>query len=150
MERHFDLEYARVGSRPLLLDLYLPDDGGIPLPVILWIHGGAWREGNKDHPRALPLVREGYAVASVEYRLSQEAIFPAQMHDCKAAVRWLRAMGSTATVWERGEDLPALIWQRFWALRPAYRILREISDTPSSRARSRLSAAGTDPAISCG
>jgi acetyl esterase/lipase len=91
VERHLDLEYARIGDRTLLIDLYLPDDGDHPLPLILWIHGGAWREGSKDRPRALPLVSKGYAVASVEYRLSQEAISPAQIHDCKAAVRWLRA-----------------------------------------------------------
>ncbi len=79
----------------LLLDLYLPEDVASPLPLIVWIHGGAWREGTKEHPRALRLVSDGYAVASVEYRLSQEAIFPAQIHDCKAAVRWLRAHAGT-------------------------------------------------------
>jgi acetyl esterase/lipase len=91
MERHLDLEYAGAGNRALLLDLHLPDGAPRPYPLVLYIHGGAWREGTKAHPRALRFLSEGYAVASVEYRLSQEAIFPAQIHDCKAAVRWLRA-----------------------------------------------------------
>ncbi len=91
MRRIVDLEYARVGDRPLRLDLYLPEDAEGLHPLLVWIHGGAWRQGTKDHPRALRLLPHGYAVASVEYRLSQEAIFPAQIHDCKAAIRWLRA-----------------------------------------------------------
>ena len=85
-----DLEYARVGDRALLLDLYLPQDARGSLPLIIWIHGGAWRMGSKDNPRAARIVGR-YAVASISYRLSQEATFPAQIHDCKAAVRWLRA-----------------------------------------------------------
>ncbi len=95
MEKHLDLEYARVGDRSLYLDLYLPDERSRPLPLIVYIHGGAWRAGSKAHPRALRYVSEGFAVASVGYRLSQEAIFPAQIHDCKAAVRWLRAHAKT-------------------------------------------------------
>jgi acetyl esterase/lipase len=91
MKRHIDLVYATVGDRALHLDLYLPEEAERPLPVVVWVHGGAWRQGTKDHPPALRLVSQGYAAASVEYRLSQEAIFPAQIHDCKAAVRWLRA-----------------------------------------------------------
>jgi len=58
---------------------------------VIWIHGGAWRGGTKDQCPAVPMLRQGYAVASVEYRLSQVAIWPAQIHDCKAAVRFLRA-----------------------------------------------------------
>jgi acetyl esterase/lipase len=87
-----ELEYGRVGSRSLHLDLYLPEKASNALPLIIWIHGGAWRAGSKnDLVPPLALAAEGYAVASVEYRLSQEAIFPAQIYDCKAAVRWLRA-----------------------------------------------------------
>jgi acetyl esterase/lipase len=86
-----DLAYARAGDRDLYLDLYAAQDAREPQPVILWIHGGAWRMGSKEHPPALRLVERGYAVASTSYRLSQEAIFPAQIHDCKAAVRWLQA-----------------------------------------------------------
>ncbi|GAA4629985.1 hypothetical protein GCM10023196_053540 [Actinoallomurus vinaceus] len=85
------------GFRPLLLDLVTPVGGG-PVPVVLWIHGGAWMRGtNKPYPTPVPvdLIRDGLldagiAVASVQYRLSAEAIFPAQLYDVKAAVRWLR------------------------------------------------------------
>lgn len=88
----FDLVYARVGARPLCLDLYLPEPQQRPTPLVVWIHGGAWRQGDRrTHCVATCLLPHGYAVASVSYRLSQEAIFPAQIHDCKAAVRWLRA-----------------------------------------------------------
>jgi acetyl esterase/lipase len=86
-----DMEYARIGKRPLLLDLYLPVKAEGRLPLIVWIHGGAWRGGSKDRTPAVALVPRGYAVASVGYRLSQEATFPAQIEDCKGAVRWLRA-----------------------------------------------------------
>jgi acetyl esterase/lipase len=76
----------------MLLDLYLPEKNDKPLPLIIWIHGGAWMAGSKDSPSpALRFTEEGYAVAQVGYRFSQEAKFPAQIHDCKAAVRWLRA-----------------------------------------------------------
>ena len=87
-----DLEYGKASGRAMLLNLYLPEKGDKPLPLIIWIHGGAWKTGSKDNPSpALRFTAEGYAVAHVGYRLSQEAKFPAQIHDCKAAVRWLRA-----------------------------------------------------------
>lgn len=86
-----DVVYASVGDKDLLLDLYLPSHAAGPVPVILAVHGGAWRKGSKENPHALRMVERGYAVASITYRLSLEAIFPAQIHDCKAAVRWLRA-----------------------------------------------------------
>src|SRR5687767_8759314 len=89
-----DVEYATVGDVSLRLDLYLPSDGEGPFPVLVWIHGGGWMEGSKNLAPNSFQVRQtarGYAVASINYRLSQQAIFPAQIHDCKAAVRWLRA-----------------------------------------------------------
>lgn len=90
-----EIEYARIGARPLRLDLYLPEPRGrgpaTPLPLVIWVHGGAWREGDKAPTPAAALVARGYAVASVAYRLSQEARFPAQIADCKAGVRFLRA-----------------------------------------------------------
>jgi len=63
--------------------------------VIVWVHGGAWLGGSKDRCPALSFLRDGFAVASVNYRLSQHALFPAQIEDCKAAVRWLRAQATT-------------------------------------------------------
>lgn len=87
-----DVEYARAGEKSLQLDLYVPPrEGSGPVPLIVWVHGGAWRAGSRARTPATQLLPAGYAVASVSYRLSQEAIFPAQIHDCKAAVRWLRA-----------------------------------------------------------
>jgi acetyl esterase/lipase len=89
-----DLEYAKVEGKSLKLDLYLPPrEAGRRLPLVVWIHGGAWRGGSKNRTRATCLLPAGYAVASISYRFSQEAIFPAQIHDCKAAIRWLRAHG---------------------------------------------------------
>jgi len=87
-----DLEYASVDGISLRLDLYLPDPRPAdPVPLVLWVHGGAWRAGSKDRTYAPEILGESYAVASVDYRLSQEAPFPAQIHDVKAAVRFLRA-----------------------------------------------------------
>ena len=87
-----DLEYGHAGSTAMRLDLYLPEKRDTPLPLLIWVHGGAWRSGSKDNPGpALQFASEGYAVAQVGYRLSGQAIFPAQIYDCKAAVRWLRA-----------------------------------------------------------
>ena len=86
-----DLQYVEDGHERNRLDLYLPEEAQDSLPVIVWIHGGAWQAGSKDNCPAVTLVAKGYAVASVNYRLSQHAVFPAQIEDCKAAIRWLRA-----------------------------------------------------------
>ncbi len=86
-----DVEYGRIDDRPLLLDLYLPQKSRAPVPAVVWVHGGGWAGGTKHPTPAAPLVSSGYAVASVAYRLSGEAKWPAQIEDCKAAVRWLRA-----------------------------------------------------------
>src|SRR5262245_38192891 len=73
------------------LDLYLPKADG-PLPLIIWIHGGGWEGGSKDSGGpALQFLERGYAAASINYRLSSQAVFPAQIFDCKGAVRFLRA-----------------------------------------------------------
>ncbi|MBN1361822.1 MAG: alpha/beta hydrolase [Sedimentisphaerales bacterium] len=87
---HRDLAYVTDGHARQKLDLYLPPATG-RLPVIVWVHGGAWLGGSKDRPVPLGYLSKGYAVASINYRLSQHATFPAQIEDCKAAVRWLRA-----------------------------------------------------------
>ncbi len=87
-----DVVYATAGTRELKLDLYLPElRAAKPLPLIVWIHGGAWRAGTKENPPVIPLLAHGYAVASVGYRYTQEAPFPANLEDCKAAIRWLRS-----------------------------------------------------------
>jgi acetyl esterase/lipase len=86
-----DLEYIPGGHARHKLDLYLPAKADHPLPLVVWIHGGGWQNGSKESTPALFLLAKGYAVASINYRLSQHAIFPAQIEDCKAAIRWLRA-----------------------------------------------------------
>ncbi len=85
-----DIAYVPHGHENQVLDLYLPE-AGESLPLIIYLHGGAFRAGSKNQLPAIDYVEKGYAVASVEYRFSQHAIFPAQIEDVKAAVRWLRA-----------------------------------------------------------
>jgi acetyl esterase/lipase len=85
-----DIAYVTDGHARQKLDLYLPGKS-TNTPLVVWVHGGAWREGSKDNTRATWLLSEGYAVASINYRLSQHATFPAQIEDCKAAIRWLRS-----------------------------------------------------------
>jgi acetyl esterase/lipase len=84
------IEYARAGDVSLALDLHLPTLTQRE-PLIVWIHGGAWRSGSKTEMPLARLVEEGHVIASVDYRLSPVAKFPAQIHDIKAAIRFLRA-----------------------------------------------------------
>ena len=91
-----DIPYADNDNPRQKLDLFLPKTrkSDKPLPVVAFIHGGAWLAGNKNGGGRMvaPYVASGeYAGASIAYRLSQEAIWPAQIHDCKAAIRWLKA-----------------------------------------------------------
>ena len=91
MDIQRNIEYAKPDGIPLHLDLYVPKGSAKPLPVVIWIHGGGWSAGNKDDHFFLPVTQAGFAFVSIDYRLSQQAIFPAQIYDCKAAVRWMRA-----------------------------------------------------------
>jgi acetyl esterase/lipase len=88
-----DLVYVASGHERQKLDLFVPQNAAQPLPVIIWVHGGGWANGDKSGvpPLRQGYAERGYAIASVNYRLSQHAIFPAQIEDCKAAIRWLRA-----------------------------------------------------------
>jgi len=90
------LDYAGAGNPRQQLDLYLPRKraGAAPLPVIVFVHGGGWVGGSKAAGRVIvqPYVATGnYAGVSIGYRLAGEARWPAQIHDCKAAIRWIRA-----------------------------------------------------------
>ena len=90
---HKDIVYATVDGKQLTLDLYIPSkpvaDG-----LLVWVHGGAWRRGTKDGvPKVFP--ERGIPTASIEFRQLTEARFPAQVHDIKAAIRFLRAKAST-------------------------------------------------------
>lgn len=89
-----DVEYGKVGDRALVLDVIQPKEPkSDKLPWVVWIHGGGWRGDSKgDHGAVMRLVqRADYVGASVGYRLSGEAVWPAQIHDCKAAIRFLRS-----------------------------------------------------------
>jgi acetyl esterase/lipase len=86
---HRDLAYVEGGHALQKLDLYLPGGTG-PWPLVVYVHGGAFRAGDKSRFPTEPL-ELGYALASVNYRLSGDAPAPAQIVDCKTAVRWLRA-----------------------------------------------------------
>jgi acetyl esterase/lipase len=89
----FDLPYARL-SPAQALDVYWPPEGNGPFPVILSIHGGAFMGGDKRDMQVTPMLAgldRGYAVVSINYRMSGEAHFPALVHDVKAAIRWVRA-----------------------------------------------------------
>lgn len=87
----YDVVYARVGDRELKLDLARPDAPG-PHPAVVVLHGGGWRMGNKKElrPWVEALAARGYVAASVGYRLAPDHVFPAQIEDCKTAVRFLR------------------------------------------------------------
>ena len=91
---HRDVAYVTDGHERQKLDLYVPDEGE-NLPLIIWVHGGAWLGGSKERYAPMEYLKSGYAGASINYRLSQHAIFPAQIEDVKAAVRWLRANAET-------------------------------------------------------
>ena len=88
-----DLVFASPGGKNLKLHLYRPAKSSGPVPVVVLIYGGAWMMRNQmmETPRAKWLANHGYAAAVIDHRLSSEALFPAQINDCKAAVRWLRA-----------------------------------------------------------
>lgn len=85
-----DIIYATVDGQDLMLDLYMPADSVNP-PLLVYIHGGAWRFGSRDSVSPIDLVDHGIAIASVSFRLTPVAPLPAQVHDIKAAVRFLRA-----------------------------------------------------------
>jgi acetyl esterase/lipase len=90
-----DVEYAKAGDVSLKLDIYKPKAASsTPRPCVVWIHGGGWQGGNKSSGRGLlpQFVAPGnYVGVSVGYRLTDVAAFPAQIHDCKAAIRYIRA-----------------------------------------------------------
>jgi acetyl esterase/lipase len=88
---HNDLPYLEQAGPSQMLDLYLPVGVKTPLPVVIFIHGGGWIGGDKkDTPSAL-LAKNGFASASINYRLASEAKYPAQLEDCLSAVEWVKA-----------------------------------------------------------
>jgi acetyl esterase/lipase len=89
-----DITYIKRGDHALQLDLYLPaQKAAAPLPAVVFVHGGGWQSGNRAEfvPMAIRLAERGFATATVSYRLSPEARYPAAIHDVKSALRWVRA-----------------------------------------------------------
>lgn len=85
---HKDLAYGKHARQKLDLSVPKADK---PLPLVVWVHGGGWEAGDKSGGNpAKPLLEDGYAVASINYRFSKTHPFPAQLHDCQAAVRYLK------------------------------------------------------------
>ena len=90
--QYHDITFTETAGRPIRLDLYLPADRG-PHPVIVWFHSGAWKTLDKSciEQGVMDQTKRGYAVASVGYSLSQQAVWPAQLAEAQAAVHWVRA-----------------------------------------------------------
>ena len=86
-----DIVYSKIADRDLLLDAYLPEKGG-PSPAVLVVHGGAWRMGNRKQLRgyAEALAEIGFVCFAIDYRLAPQHKFPAQIEDCRSAVKWIR------------------------------------------------------------
>ena len=95
-----DVVYGTGAGENLVLDLAMPKGLTQPVPGVVWIHGGGWRGGNKGEFEKLirDSARAGYVAISIEYRLAPKHVFPAQVEDCKCAVRWLRANASKLQV----------------------------------------------------
>ena len=89
-----DMEYVPGGGASRSLDLYLPPFKGQAVPLLIFIHGGGWHSGSKDGCPAQFLAEHGYAVASLNYRFIKEAASPAQLEDCRAALRFLRSQAA--------------------------------------------------------
>lgn len=88
-----DVVFGRGGERELRCDVYDPPAEGKPRPGVLLVHGGAWKLGNRQQLKGYGFLigRQGFVCVASEYRLSGEAQWPAQLHDVKAAIRWMRA-----------------------------------------------------------
>jgi acetyl esterase/lipase len=86
-----NLEYVKDGHERNRLDIYMPEKAEGPLPLVVWIHGGGWTQGDKANCPLVWLVPKGYIVASINYRFLKHGNPPAQIEDSKAAIRWLRA-----------------------------------------------------------
>ncbi len=88
-----DVRYCTGGGQPLLMDVFLPKHRNrTPTPAVLWIHGGGWERGDKNgNSGAVLLANAGFVSASLFYRLSGDSPFPADIEDCKCAIRYLRA-----------------------------------------------------------
>jgi acetyl esterase/lipase len=89
VEEHKDVVYGSIDGMDLGLDVYVPANGDSP-PLVVYVHGGAWRTGSKSGGVPMQFVENGFAVASLDFRASTDAQFPAMVHDIKGAIRFLR------------------------------------------------------------
>lgn len=92
-----DVQYCTGGGKPLLMDIFIPiSRWKTPTPAVLWLHGGGWERGDKNgNSGALMLADAGFVTGSIFYRLSGDSPFPADIQDCKCAIRYLRANAKT-------------------------------------------------------
>ncbi len=86
-----NIPFAQIGGQTLRLDIYSPKKPTGKLPAVVWLHGGAWNSGDKDFCPIGFMASKNLAIVSIDYRLAPAAVFPAQLHDCKGAIRWLKA-----------------------------------------------------------
>jgi acetyl esterase/lipase len=92
VREEFDIQYGAAGERPLFLDLLAPEVApGKRAPAVIYVHGGGWVQGDRSWSPNRILAEAGFVTVTISYRFSGEAIFPAQIHDVKAAIRWVRA-----------------------------------------------------------
>lgn len=117
-----DIEFANVDGLSLKLDLYRPFDWAdyVSTPVVIWVHGGGWKQGSRERCPAVYLAQGNLAVVSIDYRLTDQGQWPSQINDCYAAVRWVRenaknyGFGEKIGVWggSAGGHLAALMGTR--------------------------------------
>lgn len=95
-----DLRFAAPGGRPLHANLYLPHGSGGLRPAIIWVHGGGWRFGSRTVAPDLSrfFAGQGFVMAAVDYRLTPQSVFPAQIHDLVTAILWLRSVADTYAI----------------------------------------------------
>jgi acetyl esterase/lipase len=86
------IHYATVDGHELLLDIHRPAErAGEPAPCVIYVHGGGWNSGSREDSPNYLLAESGFVTISIDYRLTDIAAFPAQIHDVKSAIRWVRA-----------------------------------------------------------
>lgn len=131
----YDVIYCRTSSRPLKLDIYLPRaNEQESLAAVITIHGGSWEMGDKGdffgHQRQL--AQQGFVVFDIQYRFSHEALWPAQLEDVRAAIRWVKAHAKQYMVDPKRIALLGRSAGGHLALQAAYRAIGEAADTSIS------------------